>query len=859
MFAMLFILAFAMGKLTLQPDESIIVEEESSQKSLVLRGIRGKILANKGEPLAYDEQSYNIQFYRESAERKDEAWRPYYTRVFQEAIAVIESYGGKTIDTFSLKKDPETGTFQFNWGNLGISDDTQLLQAQRDREKNWRTNMQIRDTDSHQYSPEEIYQELRTRFYIPEEVSYEEARKLLSIWQEIQLASSSISPVTIAVNVPKEVVGELESRSSELDGLHSSETTRRVYPKGSLLGNIIGYTSRIISSDNYAPEQGAPALLNLVHYQTLEVVKDNQKPMLKDQGYAMEDLIGRQGLEKSMESYLTGSTKQHHGEIVYEVTRRGNRTRRISQKAPTNGNNVYTTLDLGLQETAEKALIQNIADIEVMQQEEILNNQEEYLEKRDKLTDIKTASQGAVVVLDVNSGKVLAIVGYPNYDNNLFVGGISEAEWKKITELDEKDINVMSNLAIGMPTMPGSIFKMSIGLAGLEEGVITREEQIDDEGEYTAPDAGGEAQIKTNPPHCWAWPFTYKEHTHQSIDVALQNSCNYYFFEVANRLKIEKINDWAGTKLGMAKPSGIELGEELVGQIGGQDVIFDKEKELNQQRSPIPKLVYWRLIEMLEGYRIDYVGPAQSDEEQKVRDEQNAECALALMQLTGVAEPGPQIRQVLDDYLGIPVALSNSKNWTQQINDMLGQMSWNLSQTVRTGIGQAVTKVTPIAAARYLAALVNGGTLYEAHLIDRIVDQNGMTVMKKEPVIEQQLNADPANLEIIKKGMGRVVSEEDGGTAGAAFENYKYQGKLGGKTGTAQISEAKNIIAVENTAWMVAFAPYDKPEIAIAVCIPNGWKGSNCAPTVREIISYWLDRKNENIRVGSFSPNEILR
>lgn len=872
--AMFIVLAVGLGQVTLNPSEEIIAQEDSVRTNTqVLRGARGKILSSKGEPIAYNEQSYNIEFWREDADKKDESWRPYYTQVFMKAIDVIESNGGKTIDTFNIERNEETGEFAFNWGNLGIEDEVLALEAAKKRETNWRTNMQVRDSQSYTNTPEEIYEELRTRFYIPEELDYTQARKLLSIWQEIQLNAAQITPVTIASNVSKEVVAELESRSTELDSISSSETTHRVYPKGELLGNVIGYTSRITSEDNYSPAQDSAPIINLIQNNKALQETDTSNSTLREMGYAVSDKIGRMGLENSMEQYLTGSTTEHHGSIVTEVTQRRNISRRLSEQAPTDGYDVYTTLDLGLQEVTMTALEENIATTREAQMTQLLENYEYYQDKKSDPLDaengIRMAEQGVAVVIEVDTGRVLAMANYPNIDNNMFVSGISETDWKAMNDLNEqKGISVLRNNAAALMLAPGSIIKPAIGLAGLEEGVITRTEEIDDEGPYAGHvDATtGQPEIRTNQPHCWAYPNGgYQTHTHQTVDQALRVSCNYFFFEVANRLSISKVDDWLGTRLGLAQPSGIELPstEENIGQVGGQNILYDSSVSYERppQKTYLPVQVHNNLLKMIKGYMIEVRSLAPNDEEEERRDEQANRAATRMMELVNsdTIEIGQQIRDILSEECGIPNDLSASRGWSQQISDQLYQIRWNVSYTVRTGIGQSIMQTTPIAIARYIAAIANGGTLYEAHLIDRVVDQSGTTILEKAPVVEQQLDADPQNLAIIKAGMGEVVSLEDGGTAGKAFDGFKYKGQFGGKTGTAQISEQRNIIDLENTAWMVAFAPLEKPEIAIVVCMPNAWAGVQCAPTVKSIIQYWMDRENEKVEETLYQPNEILR
>lgn len=202
--------------------------------------------------------------------------------------------------------------------------------------------------------------------------------------------------------------------------------------------------------------------------------------------------------------------------------------------------------------------------------------------------------------------------------------------------------------------------------------------------------------------------------------------------------------------------------------------------------------------------------------------------------------------------------MTNNNYWHAEIYSILLELRWNPNQTVRTGIGQAVVSVTPIAVARYMSALLNGGKVYNATIIKRIVDAAGKVVKEEEPQLVEDLGVSAQNLEAIKEGMKKVVSLEDGGTAGTAYQNFKYVDQVGGKTGSAQVSTSENNIDLENTAWHVAFAPYDDPEIVVVVCIPNGKAGSMAVSTAQDIIEFYLDRKYNVAKENIPGTNELL-
>ena len=188
---------------------------------------------------AYDVSSYDVQFYKDPAENASSD-RAFYTDVIQKTIELIESKGGEIIDTFMIRRG-EDGTFSYD------IDDSITGEARENRINNWCENMQIskvKDAEGNSVypDPENIYYDLRTRYRIPESMAYEDAVKLLSIWQEVQLMTyRSYIPVTIAYNVNFETVSEIETRANELKGMQIEESSTRVYPKKTVAAHIVGY------------------------------------------------------------------------------------------------------------------------------------------------------------------------------------------------------------------------------------------------------------------------------------------------------------------------------------------------------------------------------------------------------------------------------------------------------------------------------------------------------------------------------------------------------------------------------------------------------------------------------------------
>ena len=815
----LLLLVFRLGALTLAAgsgEDGAARLGGISTRTITLKGERGSIVDRNGQPLAYNEVSYNIEFLRDVS-RRTEVGRALDTEIIYKTIQIIESYGGTTIDTFNIyRREPgtlddegnELPEYYFYWGG-GLS-----AEAEAAREENWRTNMSV----GNERTPEEIYNYLRRLYQIPEDMEYEEARKLLSVWQEVQLSTwRSYIPVVIAYDVSEEAVAEIETRSSELTGMSAAQSTTRVYPKKTTAAHLLGYLGKM---------------------QTDEIIEK-----YTNLGYSQTDSIGISGIEQSMEEELSGNSTEHQGSQVVEVDSSGQIIRVLSTELPTDGNDVVLTIDLELQQVLESALEENITTIRAEQEAHLAQNPEDYVDKvaDGDLSSIDLCSEGSAVVLNAKTGEVLASASYPSYDVNLFTNGISAENYNALLE---QEGNPLFNKAIASRMAPGSVFKVAIALAGLEEGVITMNEIINDEGYYTAATESGST---AGAPRCWVYP-NISRHQDQNVVDAIKNSCNYYFYEVANRLGIDLINKWCHL-LGLDMKTGIEVAGEAQGQIGGQDVLFDNEGSI----TGVAYLVYRQVVGLLNGYLETL--------EREVDAATVEACAERLVRLVDENEQiGSDIRRIMREDLGIPEAVSNTNGWSAEIASSLSELRWNRMQTVRTGIGQAVVTVTPIEVARYIAAIINGGNVYEVSVIRSVIDPDGKTLTEFEPELLWNIDVSEETLAALKEGMREVVSLEDGGSAGDYFANYKYKNEIGGKTGTAQTSTSRaSNIDLENTAWFVAFAPYDDPEIVVAVCIPNGWAGARAYITVQQVIEFYLDRANSVAAQSVLGDFELIQ
>lgn len=535
--------------------------EEKKQKTLTLTGSRGKILDRNAVPLAYNQRSFEVQFYRDPS-RSTQADREAYTQSIMEVIEIVEKNGKETIDEFWLERNEE-GEWQFNTGTTNEA-------ANETRISQWRGNFMLNSTPV-----EDLFDQLCINYGIPEELSEEEKIKILAIWQEIQMNAYLSKPVTIAYNVDFQTVSEIEARSMDLDGVSIAESSERVYPKGSLAAHVIGYVGKITSEEDLAA--------------------------YKEKGYSNDALVGQTGIESSMEDQLSPYANNRQGEQVVEVNRRGKIVRQLSYTAPVDGDSVQLTLDSQLQAVLEQALEDNINEINKEQQKIIKSerwqkqNEDILKEYEEQGKEIQLAQTGAAVAMDPNTGEVLAMASYPSYDLGILTGTVDKQAWNEVVNDDRYPL---LNRAIATRDTPGSIFKLCTALAGLMEGVITPETEIYDATTYEGTDV-------VHPPRCWS----STSHGNQNVVEAIKNSCNYFFYWTGERLGSTALSKWAA-KLGLTSRTGIELPGEVTSFVGNQSMLYDASRAIDDQYTSKPlyaaRMIKQKLKEIGQDRGIEY-------------------------------------------------------------------------------------------------------------------------------------------------------------------------------------------------------------------------------------------------------------
>lgn len=515
---------------------------------------------------------------------------------------------------------------------------------------------------AHYATAENCFQAMINR-YLLEDYTTSQQRTIMGVRAMMELAGYSDSkPYTFAENVSMETITKIEESSFALPGVVTEVVPIRQYVAGTIAPHIIGTVGPI-----YAEEW----------------------EQLKQNGYSYDDKVGKSGIEKVAEQTLRGQDGE-------KVITRGSDGQVVSTqitKQPQNGNTVFLTIDKYLQQKAQEALEKRIRELQGTE-------------------DAAYANAGAVVVLNVNTGDVLAAVTYPSYTMETY-----QNDYSSLLSASAKPL---FNRALSGTYAPGSTFKPATALIGLSTGVITSSDTINCVHRYTYYD--------DYQPSCLG------RHGHINVITAISKSCNYFFYDLGRRVGINTMNEYC-RKFGLGVSTGIEISE------------------------------------------------------------------------AGGILAGKEYRKSIGSY-------------------------WVDGDTLQAAIGQSDNLFTPLQMAVYTSTIANNGTRYKASIIRKVMNYAlSETISETEPTVLDQSGIPQSAYDVVKQGMLKVTTE---GTA-AALNNYPID--IGGKTGTATVYEK----SVEyNNAVFIAFAPYDEPEIAVAIVGEKCGHGNAMAPVAQAVFDAYF-------------------
>lgn len=364
---------------------------------------------------------------------------------------------------------------------------------------------------------EEAFDYFKDKYEITTD-NLEDARKILAIRYEISYKGySNTKSIEIAENISRESLLQIKERNSEFSGVEISENPTRVYPLATTASHVIGRIGKIESSE----------------------LKGNEEI------YNQNDIIGKAGIEYVFEKYLKGTDgiKQIDMNVDGAIT-----DEYISEEA-ISGCDVILTIDSKLQAVTETALKNNIEKIASGG----FSGTYEY-----------QADAGAAVVMNVKTGEILSMASYPDYTPTAFVNGIDNNTWNYYINADTKPLE---NKAISAMYSPGSTYKMVTALAGLESGAITTTEKIRDTGIYRKYNSSWK---------CW----NSSGHGYLNVSQAIEHSCNYFFYEIGDRIGIDTLSKYS-YYLGLGHKTGIELKGEISGVLASNQIAEQENRVWN--------------------------------------------------------------------------------------------------------------------------------------------------------------------------------------------------------------------------------------------------------------------------------------
>ncbi len=311
-------------------------------------------------------------------------------------------------------------------------------------------------------------------------------------------------PIVIKTDVSTDMVISIEERKMELSGVMIDRVPVREYNYNNPAAHIVGRIGRI---------------------------SEDQLRTLRSEGYTSTDIVGITGIERYYESDLRGI----NGVRRIEVDARLNPVSPVRyledielttdhERSPVSGADIVLTIDLELQMAVENLLKEGINEA-----------RERY----------PSTSGGTAILLRPETGEILAMASYPDYDPNLFVGGISTSDWNAlINDPDRPFVNRATSAYA-----PGSVFKPVVAIAGLETDLVDGGENILCTGvDLVLPDEK----------RCWIWYSTGRGHGDVTMAEALGVSCNVFFYELGRRIGIDDLSDWS-FRFGLGQSTGITL------------------------------------------------------------------------------------------------------------------------------------------------------------------------------------------------------------------------------------------------------------------------------------------------------------
>ena len=447
---------------------------------------RGDIVDSAGRRIATTATSYNVVLNKLLMGDRD------LDAMLQQIVELLRENGESWNDTLLIGQPDAAGRYAFTDDDSSASDQKQLADMKE-------------TLGLQQYATANDVMEMLVEKNELQSFSLEWQRVLAGIHYEMdRQAFSNVNNFVMAENVSAATVATIKEHSLQLPGVEIVETSARSYDQSDIIPAVLGRVGKITAEKWKVTDPNGQVTYPL-----------------REKGYNMNDVLGISGLESVYEDELRGKdgvetiTRNSDGVIVD--------TRLTTVPEP--GHTVQLTIDSNFQRAVDKALAENI---------DMIN--------RVYNTGTMKAAAGAVVVLDVKDGSVMAASNYPSYDQNLYASNYSEYS-------SDPSLPLFNRALQGLYT-PGSTFKPAVAVAALDSGLINQYSTVYCNGVYN--------YFKDYHPRC-------TRHGHSgNIDVitAIKWSCNVFFYDVGRRLTSDVYDAYA-YKLGLGQRTGVEASEAL--------------------------------------------------------------------------------------------------------------------------------------------------------------------------------------------------------------------------------------------------------------------------------------------------------
>ena len=447
---------------------------------------RGDIVDSKGERIASSTTGYNVVLNKLLMGDED------LDTMLQKIVGLLGENGESWNDSLLIGQPDAAGHYEFTAASDNAAEQ-KALAAMKD-------NLGLQ-----QYATADDVMEKLVEDYDLADFSLYWQRVLSGIHYEMQLqAFSNVNNFVMAENVSEATVATIKENSLSLPGVEIVETSTRSYEQGTVLPHVLGRVGKITAEKWKVTDENGQVTYPL-----------------KEKGYNMNDIIGISGLESAYEDELRGKdgvetiTRNSDGVIVSTAL----------TTVPEPGHTVQLTIDSEFQKAVDQALAKNVEWI------------------KNTYADSKQANAGAVVVIDVKTGGVLAASNYPSFDQNLYAAQYSEYS-------ADENMPLFNRALQGLYT-PGSTYKPSVAVAGLDTGLLNRNSTVNCTRIYN--------YYKDYHPRC-----AQHGHGNGPIDVvnAIKWSCNIFFYDVGRRLTSDVYDAYA-YKLGLGQRTGVEVSEAL--------------------------------------------------------------------------------------------------------------------------------------------------------------------------------------------------------------------------------------------------------------------------------------------------------